>query len=253
MNSPASFLASQSEFAKKGDNRHASMEIRVRGRVQGVGFRPNVYRLARELGLVGEVLNDAEGVLIRAAGTIAAMACFLERIKRDAPPLAKIETMETRALPNLVDGEFRIVESATSHHVRAEVTPDAAICDACAHEITSPFERRFRYPFTTCTHCGPRLSIVQGVPYDRATTTMRAFPLCPACQGEYTDPANRRFHAEATACHVCGPKARLVRCDGRAFHFEQFSMLDDVDAVLGLIQKGEIVRHQRDWRLSARV
>ena len=209
--------------------------------MQGVGFRPNVYRLARELGLVGDVLNDAEGVLIRASGTPDAMAAFLERIERESPPLARIEAVETRVIETALDGDFRIVESASSGVVRTEVAPDAAICAECAREIVSPFERRFRYPFTTCTHCGPRLSIVLTVPYDRATTTMALFALCPACDAEYRDVRNRRFHAEATACHACGPKARLVRSDGRAFHFEQASTLDDVDAVLGLLQKGEIV------------
>ncbi len=202
----------------------SSLEIRVRGRVQGVGFRPSVYRLARELGLAGEVLNDDEGVLIRASGTRAAMASFLERIARESPPLAHVETVKTRALSKLQDGEFRIGESRSNGSVRAEVTPDAAICEPCAREISSPSERRFRYPFTSCTHCGPRLSIVQGVPYDRATTTMRAFPFCASCDAEYTDPANRRFHAEATACPVCGPQLQ-----------------DDLDAVIGFIEQGKIV------------
>ena len=196
----------------------------MRGRVQGVGFRPNVYRLARELGLAGEVMNDAEGVLIRASGSRAKMASFLERIALESPPLAHVEIVETRVLKQLLEGEFRIAPSATNGASRAEVTPDAAICGPCAREILSPSERRFRYPFTTCTHCGPRLSIVQAVPYDRVTTTMRAFPLCELCNAEYTDPTNRRFHAEATACPACGPKV-----DG------------DIDAVLGLLQKGEIV------------
>src|SRR5580704_5273232 len=130
----------------------SSLEIRVRGRVQGVGFRPSVYRLARELGLAGEVLNDAEGVLIRASGSAAAMASFLERIEREPPPLARVDRVETRALATVLDGEFRIVESASAGVARTEVAPDAAICGACASEVLSPSERRFRYPFTTCTH-----------------------------------------------------------------------------------------------------
>lgn len=219
----------------------STLEIRVRGRVQGVGFRPNVHRLACELGLAGEVRNDAEGVLIVASGTPAAMASFLERIERESPPLAQVEAVETRALARALDGAFRIVESVSSGGVRTEVAPDAAVCDACARETLSPSERRFRYPFTTCTHCGPRLGIVQAIPYDRATTTMAPFPLCAVCDAEYHDVVDRRFHAEATACHVCGPKACLVRSDGQAFDFEQASVLDDVDAALGLIQRGEIV------------
>jgi hydrogenase maturation protein HypF len=221
-----------------------ALEIRVRGRVQGVGFRPSVLRLARELGLLGAVWNDADGVLIHAAGTPAAMTSFLERIERESPPLAQIDAMETRAYRGSFDAEFRIVESVVGA-ARTEIAPDTAVCRECAREAVDPLGRRFRYPFTTCTHCGPRLSIVTSVPYDRARTTMAAFPLCAACQAEYVDPADRRFHAEATACHVCGPRARLVRLDGRAFVVEpasaSASRLDDVDAALGLIQRGEIV------------
>jgi hydrogenase maturation protein HypF len=219
---------------------NVSLEIRVRGRVQGVGFRPNVYRIARELGLAGEVLNDADGVLIRACGSRAALDSFLERIRSERPPLAQVEAVMTAALSCMLEGEFRIGPSRVGR-ARTQVAPDAAICAACAAEVVSPFERRFRYPFSTCTHCGPRLSIARAIPYDRATTTLSPFPLCALCKVEYRDVADRRFHAEAIACHVCGPKARLMRCDGRAFHFEQASMLDDVDAALGLIQRGEIV------------
>jgi len=217
-----------------------ALEIRVRGRVQGVGFRPNVYRIARELGLAGEVLNDADGVLIRACGSRAAMDSFLERIRSERPPLAQVEAVVTAALSGRLDGEFRIGPSRVGR-VRTQVAPDAATCAACAAEVLSPFERRFRYPFLACTHCGPRLSIARAIPYDRASTTLSPFPLCGLCKVEYRDVADRRFHAEAIACHVCGPKAQLLRCDGRAFHFEQASMLDDVDAALGLMQRGEIV------------
>ena len=217
-----------------------TLEIRVRGRVQGVGFRPNVYRLATALGLRGEVSNDAEGVLIRASGPATAMASFLVRIERESPPLARVENVETRALEHFIDAPFRILESG-SGPTRTEVAPDAVVCAACRDEVLSPFERRYRYPFTTCTHCGPRLSIVSAIPYDRATTTMAPFRLCGDCEKEYQDVGDRRFHAEAMACHRCGPRARLVRFDGRAFHFEQVSMLDDVDAALSLVQNGEIV------------
>jgi hydrogenase maturation protein HypF len=217
-----------------------ALEIRVRGRVQGVGFRPAVHRLACELGLSGEVWNDAAGVLIRASGPAAAMASFVARIEREPPPLARIETVETRAYAGPVGPEFRIVESAAGA-ARTQIAPDAAVCADCARDVTDPLGRRFRYPFTTCTHCGPRLTIVTGVPYDRPQTTLAPFPLCPACAAEHGDPGDRRFHAEATACHRCGPRARLVRLDGRAVGFETTSMLDDVDAVLGLVERGEIV------------
>jgi hydrogenase maturation protein HypF len=219
----------------------SALEIRVRGRVQGVGFRPNVYRIARELGLAGDVLNDDEGVLIRASGGAEAMAAFLERIERESPPLARVEAVETRVLEVALHGEFVIAESASSGIVRTEVSPDASICGECAREVVSPLERRFRYPFTTCTHCGPRLSIVLAVPYDRATTTMAPFVLCPACDAEYRDVRDRRFHAEATACAACGPHARLAHSDGREFDFEQGPILDAVDAAFDRVEKGEIV------------
>lgn len=222
------------------EERPASVEIRVRGRVQGVGFRPTVWRLARELQLSGEVLNDGEGVLIRAAGARSAIDGLVDRLRDEPPPLAHIARIETRSLA--FDGApgFRIVASARGA-AHTEIAPDAAICPACATEIFDPYQRRFRYPFATCTHCGPRLGIVTGIPYDRAATTMTCFPLCPACSAEYDDPADRRFHAEATACHVCGPRAKLVRLDGGAVSFECFSMLDDVDAVCTLLQRGHIV------------
>jgi hydrogenase maturation protein HypF len=217
-----------------------ALEIRVRGRVQGVGFRPTVWRYARELGLQGDVRNDPEGVLVRVAGSKAAVATLVDRITREPPPLARIERVETSAFYQALPKEFQIAESAGGA-AHTQVTPDAAICSACAEEIGDPFARRFRYPFANCTQCGPRLSIIQAIPYDRSLTTMAPFPMCEACHGEYCDPADRRFHAEAIACHACGPRAVLVRLDGRATSFDQHSMLDDVDAVCGLLQKGEIV------------
>jgi hydrogenase maturation protein HypF len=219
---------------------YLTMEIRVRGRVQGVGFRPTVWRMARDLDLCGEVLNDAEGVLVRVGGGAVAVNDFVARIAREPPPLARIDAIETRAYRGPLSAEFRIAESQAGA-AHTEIAPDAAICAACAAEIASPFERRFRYPFANCTHCGPRLSIANGIPYDRALTTMSPFAMCAACEQEYRNPADRRFHAEAIACHACGPKARLIRFDGRAVSFDQHSTLDDVDAAGALLMKGEIV------------
>lgn len=217
-----------------------AVEIRVRGRVQGVGFRPTVWRYARDLDLSGEVLNDSSGVLIRVFGSASAVEALIARIRRDPPPLARIDAIDTQPYFGELAAAFTIAGSLGGR-VHTQVAPDAAICAACAEEVASPFERRYRYPFTNCTHCGPRLSIVGGVPYDRANTSMAPFDLCPACRAEYDSPADRRFHAEAIACHVCGPKARLVRFDGSAFGFDQFSMMDDVDAACGLMKNGEIV------------
>ncbi|CDX14247.1 carbamoyl phosphate phosphatase, (NiFe) Hydrogenase maturation protein [Mesorhizobium plurifarium] len=221
-------------------DRRDSLQIRVRGRVQGVGFRPTVWRFAREYRLDGEVLNDGEGVLIRVSGPRGEIERLVERLRGEPPSLAAIEAIELSPFVGRLDEGFRIVESAAGE-ARTEISPDAGICAACAAEVRDPFSRRYRYPFTNCTHCGPRLTILRGIPYDRASTTMAPYPLCADCAAEYSEPADRRFHAEPIACHACGPKARLVRFDGRAVSYEQHSMLDDVDAAMSLIQKGEIV------------
>ncbi|MFM9860675.1 carbamoyltransferase HypF [Pseudoxanthobacter sp. M-2] len=216
-------------------------EIRVRGLVQGVGFRPTVWRLATGLGLTGEVLNDAEGVLIRIGGDAAAADRLVERLIADCPPLARIDALEIRAAADTTStGAFRIADSGGGA-MRTQVSPDAAACTACVAEVRDPFARRFRYPFTNCTDCGPRLSIVCEAPYDRARTTMAPFAMCPACRAEYEDPADRRFHAQPIACHACGPRARLERAGGGAVEASSFTMLDDVDAVAGLIEKGHVV------------
>jgi hydrogenase maturation protein HypF len=217
-----------------------AVEIRVRGRVQGVGFRPTVWRIARELGLAGEVLNDADGVLVRIEGSDDAVTAFIERMQAEPPLLGRIDQVETRSYFGELPRAFCIAESVGGV-AHTQVTPDAAMCPACAKEALDPFERRYHYPFTNCTHCGPRFSIVTGIPYDRAQTTMEPFSLCDDCLAEYREPSDRRFHAEAIACHVCGPQARLIRFDGRAISFDRHSMLDDADAVCSLLQKGKIV------------
>ena len=215
-------------------------EIRVRGIVQGVGFRPTVWRLAREAELRGDVRNDAAGVRIRIAGPAARVEGFVARLRAEAPPLSRIDEIVVTPIEEAPTNEFRIVDSAVGR-TQTQVAPDAAVCTACADETLSPFERRFRYPFTNCTHCGPRFSIVREVPYDRARTSMSSFEMCDACRAEYEDPSDRRFHAQPIACHVCGPQVSLVRVDEGTVTFDMHSMLDDVDAVAGLLQKGEIV------------
>ena len=180
-------------------------EIRVRGCVQGVGFRPTVWRMAHELGLSGDVRNDSEGVLIRVAGGSKAVSALLERLRREPPPLARIERIEQRQAHAVWAPGFRIIVSDAGV-ARTQVAPDAAICAECAREVLDPAQRRYRYGLANCTHCGPRFSIIRGVPYDRSATTMARFALCAACRAEYDDPADRRFHAEAIACPVCGPR-----------------------------------------------
>jgi hydrogenase maturation protein HypF len=190
--------------------RATATEIRVRGIVQGVGFRPAVFRLATRMGFSGEVLNDSEGVLIRVMADRNAAEQLVAAIQAERPPLARIDSIDFRASEPFshVDG-FRIVESlrGTMH---TQVAPDAATCPDCLAEVRDPFARRFRYPFTNCTHCGPRLSIICDAPYDRERTTMAGFAMCDACRTEYEGPADRRFHAQPIACHRCGPKVSLV-------------------------------------------
>ncbi len=188
----------------------SAIEIRIRGRVQGVGFRPTAWRVARELGLAGEVLNDGEGVLLRISGDSANAAALLDGIRLKLPPLARIDEVESKRYDGKIPADFRIAESAVGG-AHTQVAPDALMCAACAAEIEDPSQRRYRYPFANCTHCGPRLSIVTAIPYDRAATTMAAFGLCGACRREYEDPSDRRFHAEPIACPECGPSVRTRR------------------------------------------
>jgi hydrogenase maturation protein HypF len=188
--------------------------VRVEGTVQGVGFRPYVYRLAGDLGLAGFVLNDARGVLLEVEGEDAAVERFLARLDRDAPPLASIERVVAEDREPVGHHGFEIVASREGGVPEAQVTPDTATCADCLDELFDPGDRRFRYPFTNCTNCGPRFTIVQGVPYDRPLTTMSGFRMCTRCRAEYDDPANRRFHAQPNACPDCGPSVSLLGPDG---------------------------------------
>jgi hydrogenase maturation protein HypF len=192
--------------------------IRVGGLVQGVGFRPTVWRLARDCGLTGDVRNDAAGVRVRVAGSAAAIDRFCQRLLAECPPLARIDTLERHPLTEpltepLAADDFRITGSG-SGEVHTGVVADAATCPACLAETLDPAARRHRYPFTNCTHCGPRLSILRAIPYDRANTSMARFRLCPDCHREYRDPADRRFHAQPIACPACGPRVWLVDARG---------------------------------------
>ncbi|MCC7529313.1 MAG: carbamoyltransferase HypF, partial [Candidatus Melainabacteria bacterium] len=217
--------------------------IRVRGTVQGVGFRPNIYRLANQFGVEGHVLNDGEGVLIEAWAEGSALTAFINAISEQKPPLSHITSIEQTELFDrsfTTPKGFRIAQSQ-SEYVHTNISPDAATCRDCLAEVRDPFNRRYRYPFTNCTNCGPRLSIIKNIPYDRPFTSMAMFSMCQDCLKEYNDEGDRRFHAQANACHACGPKARLERMDGRVFSIESLTQLDDVDACMTLIKKGEIV------------
>ena len=182
----------------------------VRGVVQGVGFRPYVYSLAAELALVGHVTNTSEGVVAEVEGSASAVARFCDRIAVQAPPLARVESVDHQELPATGGEAFTILASRTGGPARTLVSPDTATCTDCLAELADPADRRHRHPFVNCTHCGPRFTIVTGVPYDRANTTMAGFPMCPDCAREYGDPADRRFHAQPLACPACGPRLRLI-------------------------------------------
>ncbi|MBP9092494.1 carbamoyltransferase HypF [bacterium] len=227
--------------------------IRVRGTVQGVGFRPTVFKLANQLGIKGRVLNDGDGVSIEAFAGKSTLTAFLQAIRDNSPPLARIEELTYR---ELTDKDFGgtdllaspaipttfvidISETSQSNAVATNIAADAATCSACIADIFNQSNRRFRYPFTNCTHCGPRLSIIKAIPYDRAMTSMCAFPMCIDCQKEYEDPDDRRFHAQPNACSLCGPRAWLEDKNGE-INFATTAK-DAIEATAKLIESGEIV------------
>lgn len=214
------------------------LRLRVRGQVQGVGFRPTVHRLAHALGLSGWVRNDAEGVLLEVQGPGPAVRELVERLQREAPPLARIGALEPSAVPLRNETGFVIVASPApaAAPARTAVTPDTAPCVDCLAELFDPQDRRWRHAFINCTHCGPRFTLTRALPYDRATTSMAGFAMCPACATEYADPADRRFHAQPNACPDCGPQLRLRPADSHAP-----ADADPVAATLARLRQGAIV------------
>ncbi len=190
--------------------------IEVRGTVQGVGFRPWVYRLAREEGIAGRVRNDAQGVTIEAFGRERALEAFLRRLASSPPPAARISAFHAEVIPAESALGFVIVESREAEERRVSIPPELATCPECLAEVFDPANRRHRYPFTNCTNCGPRFTISRDVPYDRPKTTMAPFAMCPRCQREYEDPSDRRFHAQPNACPACGPRLSLRLPSGEA-------------------------------------
>ena len=212
--------------------------VRVHGTVQGVGFRPYVYRLAGELGLGGFVFNDARGVVAEVEGRGAAVEAFLARLAPEAPPLAMVEDVAAEERAACGAERFVILESPRGEAPDAPVTPDTAVCAECLRELGDPGDRRFRYPFINCTNCGPRFTIVRGIPYDRPLTTMAGFCMCAACRAEYEDPADRRFHAQPNACPACGPSVRLLPGTGELVGV---SARDPVAAAADALRDGAIV------------
>ncbi|MEW8028381.1 MAG: carbamoyltransferase HypF [Candidatus Thiodiazotropha sp.] len=190
-------------------------QIRVQGLVQGVGFRPTVWRLARENGLRGAVWNDSQGVEMHICGERSQIDRFCEQLLSNPPPLAKIDSLKRDRTDRLPQQDEFVITESRSGEIRTGVVPDAATCDVCLKDIADRENRRYRYPFTNCTHCGPRLTIVEGIPYDRINTSMRHFPMCDACEAEYRNPGDRRFHAQPNACPACGPRIWLSDPSGR--------------------------------------
>ncbi len=216
---------------------HHARLIRIRGVVQGVGFRPFTYRLARRFALGGWVKNGGDGVEIFAEGSLAALDAFAAELVREAPPAARIASTEVRGAACEGFVTFEIRESTPGGSPTVRVSPDLAICDACRNELFDSSDRRYRYPYINCTDCGPRYSIVRALPYDRAATTMAPWPMCAACSAEYHDPNDRRFHAQPVACPTCGPTYRFVaagtECDALGY--------EAIELTAARLRAGEIV------------
>jgi hydrogenase maturation protein HypF len=225
---------------------YARKRIETEGVVQGVGFRPFVYRLARRFGIRGFVLNSSQGVAIEAEGDENAIDSFLEALKAELPPLARIDSLSVSRIKPLGEDHFIIRESMPAAGQFALVPPDVATCRACLFDVTTVGNRRYGYPFTNCTNCGPRYTIIRDVPYDRPKTTMETFVMCPSCQAEYDNPLNRRFHAEPNACPECGPGLALLSAEemaaGTPAEFAKgFRNAAILERARGLLERGEIL------------
>lgn len=217
-------------------NNRIRQRLFVQGVVQGVGFRPFVYRLALENHLVGFVGNDSQGVFIEVEGQVDNLNRFAYQLRHNPPPLAHVDSIVIDELPAQHDQQFVIVESKTQTHANTLISPDLCVCEDCLTEMQSTDDRRYRYPFINCTNCGPRFTIIKDVPYDRPFTTMAAFPMCEACEAEYHDPLNRRFHAQPNACPDCGPQVTFVANNGVHAHRD-----DAIQQTITALAEGEIV------------
>ena len=213
------------------------LKVIVRGAVQGVGFRPFVYRLASELKLEGWVSNSSQGVFIEVEGPRATLDEFAIRLRKEKPPRAVVQSLESSFLDAIGCSGFEIKESETSGDKSALILPDITTCADCLRDIFDSMNRRFRYPFTNCTNCGPRFSIIEALPYDRANTSMKKFTMCPDCEREYHDPLDRRFHAQPNACPNCGPQLELWDENGVTILERDRALRSTTDA----IRSGRIV------------
>lgn len=213
-----------------------SFKFEIFGAVQGVGFRPFVYRICTDLGLFGKVFNDGEGVKIFVNGSNLQIKELKKKLKAELPPLARIDKLEIYEISPRIYDDFKITHSQETQKFNP-ILPDFAICDDCRSEFYDPQNKRYKYPFINCTNCGPRLSIIQNLPYDRSNTTMSKFKMCEFCESEYTDPLNRRYHAEPTACQKCGPKLFLKNINGKILARGENAVIK----LCEILARGEIV------------
>ncbi len=223
-------------ISPKNDSPHVRKSVRICGVVQGVGFRPFVYRLAAEENLSGHIGNDTDGVIVELEGPQQSIQTFLSRLTSETPPLARIDTVVASDLPPTGETGFRIIASEVLGRVSTGIPADAATCSDCLRELLDPSDRRYRYPFLNCTNCGPRFTITRRIPYDRPQTSMAVFPMCDECQAEYDDPINRRFHAQPNACWRCGPRVWLESPEGQAI-----DAVDPVTETIERLLRGEIM------------
>ncbi len=211
-------------------------KIIIEGIVQGVGFRPFVYQLAERFGLTGSVCNDSRGVTIEVEGKAGVLHQFVAAVRSEKPPLSVIQSLDTQEISVQGSIGFKILQSSVDETRRAQIAPDTFVCDDCLKELFDPDDRRYHYPFINCTNCGPRYTIVTGIPYDRPLTTMADFPLCDNCQAEYDDPISRRFHAQPNACPVCGPQLQLLASNGQPVAIE-----DPLSEAIRRLKKGQVL------------
>jgi len=218
------------------------VRLRFSGIVQGVGFRPFIYRMAASRGLTGFVLNTVEGVTVEIQGNQAEVDDFITSVPAELPPLARVTDMVVEDAVTREEEGFSILSSSEHGRPEVHISPDAATCRDCLKELFDPNDRRYRYPFINCTNCGPRLTIIHDIPYDRKNTSMQVFPLCENCRKEYEDPSNRRFHAEPNACPVCGPRLQLLNATGLAVHADDITQ--NTGASSSILSPGGEERHQ---------
>jgi hydrogenase maturation protein HypF len=215
--------------------------INITGTVQGVGFRPFVYRKATELDLTGSVRNTPEGVAIEAQGELGKLNTFIAELQANLPPLAEIRALEYEAIEQRTEASFNIDTSSQTGTITPTISPDIATCDECVSELMNSRDRRHHYPFTNCTNCGPRYTIIEGFPYDRPKTSMKIFDMCPDCTAEYGEPSNRRFHAQPNACPTCGPRIDIVESYSQSLLPSRSFAKDPVQRTLETMRAGGIV------------